>query len=210
MRLPAAIVLLASAALACAAPLMLDEPADGHAARLGGGWLSTEANDYNFSTDAAEALLVFGRSGSGDFHDARVWLARRDGRGWATPRPLAIGEGEWRDSGPWLTPDGRWLYFVSNRPAAGRGAGRDDLDLWRVPIRRGRPGTPEHLAAASSPGEELGPEVHDGVLVFNSTRTGGPAALALYRAPLVDGLPTVPQPLPAPFNDGRAQGDLTF
>lgn len=210
MRVPAAIVLLASASLACAAPLMLDEPADGPAVRLGGGWLSTEANDYNLSMDAAETLLVFGRSGSGDFHDARVWLARRDGRGWATPQPLAIGEGQWRDSDPWLTPNGRWLYFVSNRPAAARAAGRDDLDLWRVAIRDGRPGAPEHLTAASSPGEELGPEVHDGTLVFNCTRAGGPAALALYRAPLVDGVPAAPQPLPAPFNDGRAHGDLTF
>lgn len=210
MRAPVALLLLAVASLAVAAPLLLEEPDDGRPVRLGPGWLSTEANDYNLSMDADARLMVFGRSSRGDFHDARIWAAARDGRGWSVPVPLAIGDGDWRDSDPWLTPDGRWLYFVSNRPAPGRATGRDDLDLWRAPLRDGRPGTPEHLAAASSPGEELGPEVHGGALVFNSTRSGGPAALALYRSPLVDGLPSSPVAMPPPFNDGLAQGDLTF
>lgn len=206
----AALLLFAVSTHAADAPRVLERPTDATPLRVGAGWLSTDANDYNLSTDAAERVLVFGRSTRGDFEDAKVLTARRTRDGWSSPAPAPFSDARWRDSDPWLTPDGRWLYFVSNRPAAGRDAVRTDLDLWRAPVADGVIGEPEHLAAASSPGEELGPEIHDGRLVFNSTRPGGPAALALYAAPLVDEVPGVPEPMPAPFNDGRAQGDLTF
>ncbi|NYZ63194.1 PD40 domain-containing protein [Luteimonas deserti] len=205
-------VLLLSCMAAGAAPASYRlEPAQaGTATRLGSGWLSSEANDYNLSTDARERLLVFGRSTTADFSDARIWISRRTRDGWADPAPAAFSDPRWRDSDPWLTPDGRWLYFVSNRPAPGRDSARDDLDLWRARVTRAGFGPLEHLAAPSSAGEELGPEVHGGALTFNSTRSGGPAQLALYRARLVNGQPAAAEALPAPFNDGIAQGDLTF
>lgn len=209
LRVPA-LLLACCAAAASAEPLGLQHPVDADAIRLGPGWLSTDANDYNLSTDDGEQLLVFGRSSKGDFHDAHIRVSRRTGHGWTEPVPAAFTDARWRDSDPWLTPDRRWLYFVSNRPAPGRDPARDDLDLWRAPVTGTGFGPLQHLAEASSPGEELGPELHAGSLTFNSTRTGGPAALALYASPLIDGTPGVAVPLPAPFNDGRAQGDLTF
>lgn len=204
------LALLLACAAASAEPRRLAMPDDGSATLLGAGWLSSPANDYNLSTDAGQHLLVFGRSSTGDFRDARIWVARRDGDGWTEPAPAPFTDPRWRDSDPWLTPDGQWMYFVSNRPAPGRDATREDLDLWRAAVTADGFGPLEHLAAASSPGEELGPEVHAGSLTFNSTRAGGPAALALYGAALVDGRPGAATPLPAPFNDGRAQGDLSF
>jgi dipeptidyl aminopeptidase/acylaminoacyl peptidase len=213
MPLHAPLSILALAALAStatASSLSLEIPNAPAAGRLGADWLSADTNDYNLSTDADRRLLVFGRSTTGDFQDAKIWLAKRDGAGWATPAPAPFSDARWRDSDPWLTPDGRWLYFVSNRPAPDRDTPREDLDLWRVSVTGGSFGTPEHLAEASSTGEELGPEVHNGWLVFNSTRKGGPAALALYRSQVSDGTVAAPEPLPAPFNDGLAQGDLTF
>lgn len=206
----AALLLVAVAGHATDTPRVLDTPTDTTAVRVGAGWLSTDANDYNLSIDARERFLVVGRSTHGDFEDAKVLTATRRRGGWSSPAPAPFSDARWRDSDPWLTPDGRWLYFVSNRVAPVRDAARTDLDLWRAPVSNGVIGEPEHLAAASSPGEELGPEVHDGRLVFNSTRPDGPAALALYAAPLVNGVPGAPEPMPAPFNDGRAQGDLTF
>lgn len=215
--LPALVLALTvPGAPARAAERSLVEPAGDIPVLLGEGWLSTAANDFNLSTDAGERLLVFGRSSTGDFSDAQVWIARRDGgeagKGWTQPESAGFSDPRWRHSDPWLTPDGRWLYFVSNRPAPGREGSREDLDLWRAPVDDGRVGTLEHLAGASSPGEELGPEVHDGWLVFNSTRAGGPAPLSLYRAELGRDLaaPAAAEPMPAPFNDGRVQGDLTF
>lgn len=207
---PVALVLVTLASTASANPLSLGIPDAPGASRLGVGWLSSDANDYNLSTDADARLLVFGRSTTGDFHDAKIWLAKRDAAGWTAPAPVPFSDARWRDSDPWLTPDGHWLYFVSNRPAPGRKTAREDLDLWRAPVTDGEPGLPEHLAAASSLGEELGPELHDGWLVFNSTRKDGPAPLSLYRSRVSEAGIAAAEPLPAPFNDGRAQGDLTL
>lgn len=210
LHLLPALLLACVAATALGAPRPSLDAVDGQPTRLGPGWLSTDANDYNLSTDARERMLVFGRSTTSDFHDARIWVSHRKAAGWTTPAPAPFTDARWRDSDPWLTPDGHWLYFVSNRPAPGRDPARDDLDLWRAPVTAAGFGPLQHLAAPSSPGEELGPEVHGNALTFNSTRAGGPAALALYSAPLADGTPGAAAPLPAPFNDGRAQGDLTF
>jgi dipeptidyl aminopeptidase/acylaminoacyl peptidase len=176
----------------------------------GAGWLSGPANDYNLSITADGRRLVFGRSPTGDFEGAQILMATRGDADWSAPEPVFAPRPGGRDSDPWLTPDGAWLYFVSDRPAVGRAQDRRDMDLWRAPIAHGRIGTPEHLAAASSPGEELGPELHGGALVFNSTRTGGPAPLALYRAPVTDSGIGPAEALPAPFNAGQVQGDLTF
>jgi hypothetical protein len=204
----AAAILALGLATTAASAFVLEAPDGDAPVRLGPGWLSTDANEYNLSTDADSRLLVFGRSTTGDFQDAKIWMAARDGDGWSKPALAAFSDPRWRDSDPWLTSDGRWLYFVSNRPAPDREP-RDDMDLWRAPVVNGRIGAPEHLAAASSPGEELGPEVHDGWLVFNSTRADGPARLALYRARVADDVGPA-EAMPAPFNDGLAQGDLTF
>jgi hypothetical protein len=185
------------------------EAVSGAALRLAPGTLSTPRNEYNLSE--AATLRVFARSDAG-FANSRIWRQRRVGGGWSAPEQAPLSPG-FADSDPWLTPDGRWLYFVSNRPAAGRAADRRDLDLWRLAVDAGGGfGEPEHLGAAvNSPGYEFGPELHDGVLYFNSTRAGGPAALALYRAALGDdGLPGGAEALPAPFNDGAQQGDFTL
>lgn len=178
-------------------------------ARLAGaGWLSSARNDYNLSTDAEQRLLVFARSAP-KFKDSRIWIARRDGDGWSEAAEVPFSDPRYRDSDPWLTPDGRVLYFVSDRPIDGE-APRKDLDIWRVTLEGERFGTPEHLAAAASDGEELGPEVHDGWLYFNSSRQGGPAKLAIYRARVNGRGFDAPRPLGAPFNDGVMQGDFTL
>ncbi|KRD75812.1 hypothetical protein ASE43_13320 [Lysobacter sp. Root983] len=178
-------------------------------ARLAGaGWLSSTRNDYNLSTDAAQTLMVFARS-EANFKESRVWFAAREGSGWGDAAVASFSDPRYRDSDPWLTPDGRMLYFVSNRPVSGE-APNTSLDIWRVVREDGRFGEPEHLAALASEGEELGPELHDGWLYFNSSRKGGPAKLAIYRARMDGDGFAAPQALGAPFNNGTIQGDFTL
>ncbi|KRA16243.1 hypothetical protein ASD69_16090 [Lysobacter sp. Root604] len=180
-----------------------------YVARLAGaGWLSGTRNDYNLSTDAAQKLMVFARSDS-NFKESRVWFAIRRGSGWGKVALAPFSDPRYRDSDPWLTPDGRMLYFVSNRPIGGE-TPNTSLDIWRVALDGARFGAPEHLAALASEGEELGPELHDGWLYFNSSRKGGPAKLAIYRARMDGRGFDAPQPLGAPFNNGAIQGDFTL
>jgi Tol biopolymer transport system component len=68
--------------------------------------------------------------------------SHRDGGHWSTPRTAPFS-GQWRDLDPAMAPDGSFLLFVSNRPAASGGspidavsggkryAGRG-MNLWRV------------------------------------------------------------------------------
>ncbi|WP_290890800.1 hypothetical protein [Arenimonas sp.] len=210
MSFTAGLLLTLSVAAAEVAPHQPGDPGPAAPTRTGTSWLSTDANDYNLSLAADGRRLVFGRSPTGDFESAQVLMATLENGEWSAPEPVFAPRPGGRDSDPWLTPDGAWLYFVSDRPAPSRADDRKDMDLWRARIVEGRIGEPEHLAAASSPGEELGPEVHGGTLYFNSTRPGGPEPLAIYRAPvLADGIGPA-QAMPAPFNEGRVQGDLTF
>ncbi|MGO1003465.1 hypothetical protein [Lysobacter sp. CA196] len=175
---------------------------------LGADWLSGTRNDYNLSTDSGQRLMVFARS-EANFKDSRIWFARKDGAGWGEAAEAPFTDPRYRDSDPWLTPDGRTLYFVSNRPVSGESP-NTSLDIWRVGVEEGRFGVPERLGAVASDGEELGPELHDGWLYFNSSRKGGPAKMAIYRARMSRGGFDAPQPLGAPFNDGAIQGDFTL
>ena len=173
---------------------------------LGAGWMSTPSNEYNLSTDVAQSTIVFARS-EADFKNAHIWIAQRAGQGWSDPVQVAFSDARYSDSDPWLAPDGRTLYFISNRPLRGEQP-RNNLDIWRASRRGDGFGAPEHLGAINSEAQELGPEVHDGWLYFNSSRKGGPAELSIYRV-RVDGA-AAPEPLPPPFNDGAAQGDFTL
>lgn len=174
----------------------------------GDGWLSGPRNDYNLSLDAGTRFMVFARSDA-DFKNSRIWFARREGQGWSAPVEVPFADTRYKDSDPWLTPDGATLYFVSNRPVGGESP-NTSLDIWRVAVTATGFGTPEHLAAVASDGEELGPELHDGWLYFNSSRKGGPAKLSIYRARLIGDAFDKPMAMSAPFNDGDIQGDFTL
>ncbi|HWJ06270.1 MAG TPA: hypothetical protein VNS57_10860 [Steroidobacteraceae bacterium] len=180
----------------------------GLAALIGAGWMSTTKNEYNLSMDTARSTIVFARS-EADFEKAHIWIARREGERWSEPAEVPFSDPRYSDSDPWLAPDGTMLYFISNRPVTGD-APRKHLDIWRVRYGADGFGTPEHLDALSSDAQELGPEVHDGWIYFNSSRKGGPAPLSIYRARLSGTSFDAPEPLPAPFNEGAAQGDFTL
>jgi Tol biopolymer transport system component len=149
---------------------------------LGAGTLSTDANEYNPSLAPDGHTLVFARSAP-DFRQARIMVSRlRDGR-WSAPEPVPFADARWDDSDPTFAPDGRTLYFVSNRPAAGRDSARRDLDLWRVRRDGDAWGTPEHLGdAVNSRAQELGPTWHDGRLYFASSRGGRERMLDIFQA----------------------------
>ncbi|MCP3097424.1 hypothetical protein LZ198_00900 [Myxococcus sp. K15C18031901] len=110
-----------------------------------------------------------------------VFSEFRDGR-WSEPR-VAPFSGVHSDIDPFISPDGRRLYFSSIRPVDG--VAREDVELWVVERRRdGGWGTPRHLGAAvNSSADELYPSVDAaGTLYFGSDRDGGYGGWDLYRA----------------------------
>ena len=161
---------------------------------VGEDGLAAGASAYNPSLTPDGRTLVFARSAPG-FRRPVIHVSRLSHGRWSTPQPVPFTDPRWGDSDPTFTPDGRTLYFVSNRPADPRTAGdstardstRRDLDVWRVrrePTREGeRWGTPERLGPeVNTRSQELGPSWRDGVLYFASARRAGVGGLDLWAA----------------------------
>ena len=172
--------------------------------------VSSERSDYNLSVSDDGQTIVFARSDAG-FANARIMVVEGGPRGRSTPVPIGFSDARYRDSDPWLTPDGRTLYFVSDRPTAARPDKRD-LDIWRSSRGAdGRWGAPEHLGdEVNGKGEELGPELHDGVLYFGSARRSGLGGLDIYQAKARPGGFHRAQPMPTPINSAASEGDFTL
>ena len=100
---------------------------------------------------------------------ATIYESRRDATGtWSTP-VVASFSGTWSDIDPFLSPDGRRLYFSSIRPVDG--VPRADIDLWMVERTATGWSEPVHLGpSVNSPeSDELYPSVTaDGTLYFAS------------------------------------------
>ena len=123
--------------------------------------------------------------------------------------PIAFTDKRYSDSDPWLTPDGRTLYFVSNRPVTGE-APKADLDIWRSTRTAAGWSKPEHLPDLASPGPELGVELHGNSLFFASVRKGGQGGLDIYVARRDGARFAAPQLLGGPFNTATSESDFTL
>lgn len=80
---------------------------------------------------------------------------------------------------PALSPDGGWLYFVSDMPG-----GKGGLDLWRVRLTSSGPGGVENLGEpVNTEGDEMFPTFRpNGDLYFSSNGHGGLGGLDIYVA----------------------------
>ena len=153
--------------------------------------------------DGATALV--GRS-AGFFPDTRessiYELSRGPDGGWATATEVPFVGADTADLDPSYSADGSRVLFSSIRPVDG--VARPDTEVWSVERRPdGSWGEPEHVAAVSSPEDDLFPSVGpDGTLYVGSDRGG--AGFDIWAAPpAADGGWGTPAPLPAPVTTPR-------
>ncbi len=111
-----------------------------------------------------------------------IYMSTKTANDWGHPEPAPFTN-EHSDDDPFVSPDGRWLYFVSDRPTDGS---EGNADIWRYDLAEG--GNPERLSI-NSPEAEYSPVVtNSGALYFASARDGGRGQGDLYRAdPVGDG-----------------------
>jgi Tol biopolymer transport system component len=113
---------------------------------------------------------------------------------WSTPRPAPFS-GHWRDLDPAMAPDGSFLLFASNRPAASTGQAIDavsggkrypglGMNLWRVDRHGGTWGTPTRLPdTVNSCARTFAPSVAaDGSIYFIGCDRSGDAVGLLHAA----------------------------
>lgn len=105
---------------------------------------------------------------------------------WTTPE-MAPFSGQCSDADPFVTADGKQLYFISRRPATGKTT--PDLDIWVMDKTPDGWSEPRNMGGpVNSPADESYPTLAaDGTLYFGSGRPGGKGGTDLYRARFANG-----------------------
>lgn len=158
-----------------------------------GHWKSPEAAEGELNSEWDEGAACFTEDGNTMYFTvcrsdpqyprmAEIWTSTRNDAKWGKPQALKITADTLSSyAHPALSPDGKWLYFVSDMPG-----GYGGYDLWRASVVGGHGiGVVENLGPEiNTPGNEMFPAFRpSGELYFSSDglepNLGG---LDLYRA----------------------------
>ena len=169
-------------------------------APLPSGINSESINDgcITFSPDGK--TMVFAKCNSGkkkDGMDCDLYLTRYRNNSWTEPVMININQPEYWDSTPAFSPDGRTLYFASNRKG-----GYGGTDIYSAQMdTRGRFSRVRNLGPEiNTPGNENFPYVaDDGKLYFSSDEHPGYGGLDLFVVKRANGK-TVIENLGQPMN----------
>ncbi len=158
-----------------------------------GHWKSPEAAEGELNSEWDEGAACFTEDGNTMYFTvcrsdpqyprmAEIWTSTRNDAKWGKPQALKITADTLSSyAHPALSPDGKWLYFVSDMPG-----GYGGYDLWRASVVGGHGiGVVENLGPEiNTPGNEMFPAFRpSGELFFSSDgREPNLGGLDLYRA----------------------------
>lgn len=112
--------------------------------------------------------------------NAEIWKSARTDASWAKPVKCEISRDTLSSyAHPAVSPDGEWLYFVSDMPG-----GVGGYDIWRVRITDNGFGGCENLGRPiNTPGDEMFPTFRpNGDLYFSSDGHPGMGGLDIFKA----------------------------
>ncbi len=159
-----------------------------------------DTNEGSIAIVPGGGSIIFAKGNNGKatgYSDVHLFFSRfRNGK-WSSPIPLSINDVDSWDSTPSLSPDGKTLYFASDRPG---GYGGNDLYTAKI-NQRGRWVDVRNLGPdINTLGNEMFPFVStDGSLYFSSTGHPGFGHLDLFRAVRESGHITI-ENLGSPMN----------
>jgi hypothetical protein len=170
---------------------------------VGDGTISTGRNETFPAEDPVDGDLWFSVYEDG-FDAQTIMVARRTASGWATP-VTAPFSGRWGDRAPRFSPDGRTLYFTSNRPVDADADAAGDMNIWRAQRTTDGWDAPEIVPPGVNSGaRDIHAAVTDRAVWVASNRDGGFGRSDLFRVPGGGEA----EHLPAPLNDAYSQPDL--
>jgi len=170
--------------------------------------VSSEYSDIRLTISPdGHTALWFSRNRPGGPGGYDIWMSRRVGDAWQPPQPVSFNSPT-RDFDPAFSPDGRFVYFASDRAG---GTGGDDL--YRVAVTKTGFANLEHLGAeVNSARNEWAPMLApDGrTLLFSSNGHGGAGRMDLFTARWRHARFTGVAPLPGGINTPADEFDATF
>jgi peptidoglycan-associated lipoprotein len=173
---------------------------------------SQNINDgcVTFSPDGKTMVFAKGNSGKrkGTNPTVDLYITRFRNNTWSEPLPININSPEFWDSSPTFGPDGKTLYFASNRTTTGKNKlGYGGTDIYSAVMdTRGRFSRVRNMGPqVNTAGNELFPYVaEDGKLYFSSDGHPGYGGLDLFVVKRANGrtvIENLGQPMNSPSDD---------
>lgn len=154
-------------------------------------WSQPEICEGEVNSEFEEGAICFSPDGKTMYltrctHDpdyprfAEIYTSQRSDASWSKPVKMEISNDTLSSyAHPAVSPDGKWLYFVSDMPG-----GVGGLDIWRIAIGENGMGGVENLGEPiNSEGDEMFPTFRpNGELYFSSNGHVGMGGLDLFCA----------------------------
>lgn len=163
--------------------------------------VNTALHESDASFDESRTVFVFTRCASlEDEYDiyCKIYVSRKDEEGrWAEPELLPFVRSDINFMHPFLSPDGRRIYFASDIDKNAKG-----FDLFYTEWDGEEWGEPEILnqSQINTEYDELFPTLYKDTLYFSSDRPGGMGGLDIYKTWEVNGQYVIPQNVLPPVN----------
>ena len=185
-----------------------------------GKWATPEKVEGELNSEFEEGVCSFSPDGKTMYFTrcttdpdypryAKIFTSQRSDASWSKPQELQFSKDTLSAfAHPAMSPDGEWLYFVSDMPG-----GHGGKDIWRISIEGKVLGGAECLPAPiNTPGDEMFPTFRpNGDLYFSSDGHPSMGGLDLYmaRQDSVTHTWTITH-LPAPMNSQGDDFGMTF
>lgn len=154
-------------------------------------WKQVEEIDSEINTDYDEGVCCFSPDGKTMYFTrcssdpdypryAEIWESARSDASWSSPKKCEISKDTLSSyAHPAVSPDGEWLYFVSDMPG-----GEGGFDIWRTRIVSSGFGGVENLGRPiNTSGDEMFPTFKPtGELYFSSDGHPGMGGLDIFKA----------------------------
>lgn len=183
-----------------------------------GAWQKPEPIEGDVNTDEDEGVISFSPDGTTMYlskarrepnadTSVEIYTSTRTGAQWSAPQKYEITADTLSAFGhPAVSPDGEYLYFVSDMPG-----GYGGKDLWRISLTE-KEGTLENLGVQiNTPGDEMFPYIREnGDLYFASDGHPGMGGLDIFRARMnASGMWQI-ENMKAPINSSADDFGITF
>jgi outer membrane protein OmpA-like peptidoglycan-associated protein len=154
-------------------------------------WKQVEEIDSEINTDYDEGACCFSPDGKTMYFTrcssdpdypryAEIWESTRSDASWSSPKKCEISKDTLSSyAHPAVSPDGEWLYFVSDMPG-----GEGGFDIWRTRIVSSGFGGVENMGRPiNTSGDEMFPTFKPtGELYFSSDGHPGMGGLDIFKA----------------------------
>ncbi len=172
---------------------------------FGEGVISTSEYELNAAFSPDGLTFYFAKSAPDFSFWTLVESHFRQGK-WTMPEIIPFS-GKYSDADPFVSPDGKQLFFISDRPADDTSTASKDLDIWVIDRNPDGWGEPRLLTPVinSTQAEWFPCVTANGTFYFTALRPDSKGSYDIYRSKLVNGAYAEPENLGDSINSRHAE-----